>query len=68
MSLGDTPCVIAQGGRYEIEQIAERLDFNEDGDGTFIVLHFARETANPAPRLRVRVTRDIYEKYRENSN
>ena len=69
MSFGDEPLVIPGGVRTEIHQIVERLDFNEDDHGTFIVLHFIQEIGWTArPRLRVPVTREVYEKYRENSN
>ena len=67
MSFGNMPLVVAGGGRYEIGQIVECPDFNEDGDGTFIVLHFAHESGRAA-RLRVPVTRGVYEEYRKISN
>lgn len=53
----------------EIHQVAECLEFYENDDGTFIVLHFPQEIGWAGrPRLRAPVTREIYEKYRENSN
>ena len=66
MSFGDTPCIIAGGGRYKIAQIAERLDFHKDEEGPFMVLHF--DVNGRAARLRVPITQADYEKYRENSN
>ena len=69
MPFGDEPLVISGGAPTETHQIVEDLDFNEDDDGTFVVLHFTQEIGWMArPRLRVPVTREVYEKYRENSN
>ena len=69
MPLGDDPLVIPGGACKEIHQVAEHLDFSEDDHGTFIVLHFRQEVGWVArPRLRVAITREIYEKYLENSN
>lgn len=60
---------IPGGAPTELHQVVERLDFNEDDDGTFIVLHFPQEIGWMAkPRLRVPVTREVYEKYRGISN
>ena len=62
MPFGNTPLVIAGGGRYEIGQVVERLDFNEADDGTFIVLHFAHESGRAAS-IRAPITREAYEAY-----
>ena len=67
MSFGKTPLVIRGGEHCETGEIVERLDFMEDDDGTFIVLHFAHESGRVAG-IRAPVTREIYEEYCENSN
>ena len=40
MSFGRTPLPVPEATHYETNQKVERLEFEEDGGGTFIVLHF----------------------------
>ena len=51
--------VVAGGGRYKVDQNVERIDFDEDEEGPFMVLHL--EVAGRAASIRVHLTRKVYE-------
>ena len=52
MSFGSTPLPVAEGAHYETDQKVERLDFDDDGGGTFIVLHFEAPVTGRATSIR----------------
>ena len=64
MPFSRTPLSVPEGADCETTAKAERLDFEEEGGGVFIVLHFeAPATGRPA-RIRVPITRAVYNTYR----
>ena len=56
------PLPVPGGTHYETCDTVESVNFNEDDDGTYIVLHFAPVQAR-SRSIRAPITREIYEAY-----
>ena len=63
MSFGRTPLPIPEGAHYETDQKVERLDFEDEGGGIFIVLHFEPRVVGRATSVRAPITQATYEAY-----
>ena len=63
MSFGRTPLPVPEATHYETNQKVERLEFEEDGGGTFIVLHFEAPVTGRATSIRAPITREACEAY-----
>lgn len=68
MSFGPTPLPVAEGTQYETDRQVERLEFEEDGGGTFIILHFEAPMTGRATSIRAPIAREVYEAHTDRSS
>ena len=61
MSFGPTPLSVPEGTQYETDRQVERLEFEEDGGATFIILHFEAPLTGRATSIRAPITQAAYE-------
>ena len=63
MSFGSTPLPVPEATKYETDRQVERLEFREDGGGTFVILHFEAPLTGRATSIRAPITQAAYEAY-----
>ena len=61
MPFGREPLLVPEGMRSETDRKVERLEFEEDVDNTFVVLHFEAPMTGRATNIRVPITREVYD-------
>ena len=61
MPFGRQPLVVPEGARYETDQKVARLEFEEEGVDTFVVLHFEAPVTGRPTCLRAPITREIHD-------